>query len=175
VLGHPPFPAILLPRTLACYTLSLTCKIDTTLSGAPANGIRILIYTSNPFTGQPALPLTQTGYLELTDKSSAATATLGTLLALGTATIAQSDVMFAAGTVRGDSAVWVTSTGFIKDGTGNPVTFAFGDTSTTSAVGLGGVVTGSDGTSVQATVTIQNFALGITVTAQKGGNIIPLP
>ncbi|MFI5280935.1 MAG: hypothetical protein ACHQU1_10585 [Gemmatimonadales bacterium] len=178
VFGAPSaaglFPAAVLGRTIAWDTLSSTYKIDSTLSGAPANGIRILIYTSDALSGQPMLPLTLTGYLELTDKSSAQTATLGTLLALGSTAVAQYDIAFATGIVRGDSAVWVTSTGFINDGAGKPVTFAFGDTSSVSAVGLGGIVTGSDGTSVQTYVTLQNFQIGIAVTAQKGANVIAL-
>lgn len=42
-------------------------------TGAPANGVRLAMYTVNGETGQPAEPLEEIGYLQLTDLSTAST------------------------------------------------------------------------------------------------------
>lgn len=57
-------------------------------TGAPANGIRITIYTVNPVNNQPVEPLQALGYLELTDESTAQADRLGVLLTLGNSAIA---------------------------------------------------------------------------------------
>src|SRR5437899_1738872 len=86
------FPAIVQGRTLVWDTAGHQYLIDSTLTGAPPSGIRILIYTPSPVNGQPTLPLLQTGYLDLSDKSSRAASTLGLLLTAAPLAVAQYDV-----------------------------------------------------------------------------------
>ena len=90
---QPLFPPTVLGKTLAWDTASHTYLISNTLTGAPANGIRILIYNANTLTGQPLLPLSQTGYLELTDESGSLAA-LGVRLVQGATTVADYTVTF---------------------------------------------------------------------------------
>jgi len=45
------------------------------LAGAPANGVRFVLYTINPLTGYPAVPLVESGYVDLTRTSSSSSVT----------------------------------------------------------------------------------------------------
>jgi len=47
--------------------------IDVTATGAPANGVRYVLYQWGAGTGAPALPLTRIGYVEITQVGTAAT------------------------------------------------------------------------------------------------------
>lgn len=49
-------------------------------AGAPANGIRLLIYAVNPISGMPVEPLQELGFVELTDEGTAQYEQLGVLL-----------------------------------------------------------------------------------------------
>ncbi len=60
---------------------------DSTLAGAPSNGVRFLIYEVDT-TGMPVLPLVQTGYLDLSDESNPSVNTLRVLLKVGSQTAA---------------------------------------------------------------------------------------
>ena len=46
-------------------------------AGAPANGVRFVLYAINPLTRQPAEPLNELGFLDLTDEGDAAATRLG--------------------------------------------------------------------------------------------------
>src|SRR5438309_6956635 len=41
--------------------------VQSSSTGGPPNGIRFLLYAIDPFTGEPATPLTQVGYADLLD------------------------------------------------------------------------------------------------------------
>src|SRR5688572_12768839 len=44
--------------------------------GAPSNGVRFMLYTVNPVTGQPVEPLDEVGYAQLTVSGSSSSATI---------------------------------------------------------------------------------------------------
>lgn len=78
-------------------------------SGAPANGERFLLYALSQRTGLPSVPLTSTGYVDLTDTSTGATG-----VTLVGAPAAAPPATYASYTVaRGGS----TLAGFVTDGT----------------------------------------------------------
>ena len=56
--------------------------LDSTLAGAPSNGVRFILYQTDT-TGQPSLPLLQTGYLDLSDISNASVNEVHLLLHVG--------------------------------------------------------------------------------------------
>ncbi len=91
------FPANVLGKTLI-WDVATSQYVVGTQTGAPSNGIRILIYVVNPATDEPVVPLQQLGYLDLTDKSTAQFDRLGVLLRLLGNTIANYDVTLTAGT-----------------------------------------------------------------------------
>ncbi len=47
-----------------------TAYVASDLSGAPAKGVRFLLYAINPVTGQPVEPLQELGYVDVTDVSA---------------------------------------------------------------------------------------------------------
>jgi len=57
-----------------------------TQTGAPANGVRFLLYAVDPVTLLPAEPLNQTGYVDLIDQSSGTTRVAEVIVVSGTTT-----------------------------------------------------------------------------------------
>lgn len=50
---------------------------DEAREGAPANGVRFVVYAIHPITRQPAEPLVEVGHLDLTDEGTASSTRLG--------------------------------------------------------------------------------------------------
>lgn len=94
---------------------------DDTIPGAPANGVRFIVYAINPATRLPVEPLVEVGYLDLTDDGSAASTRLGLLLVdtSGAADVTLVDyfidVSFTA--TQTASSATLAAIGFVSDGT----------------------------------------------------------
>lgn len=58
-------PQALTGRTLV-YDISLQRYVLSTRTGAPASGVRFVLYAINPLTNRPAEPLNETGYADIT-------------------------------------------------------------------------------------------------------------
>jgi hypothetical protein len=91
--------------------------------GAPANGVRFVIYAVNDYVlggsllVQPSLPLTPLGYVDLTDRSAGSTSVLGITLV---GTEAAEPVTYADYTLSGPPdpvAATLTIAGYVTDGT----------------------------------------------------------
>ena len=82
-------------------------------TGAPANGVRFILYALDPVTLLPAEPLNPTGYVDLMDLSSGSTAAARVVVVSGTTTYLDYRVS-ATSTI---SSGQVTVSGFITDGT----------------------------------------------------------
>jgi hypothetical protein len=82
-------------------------------TGAPANGVRFLLYALDAVTLLPAEPLDPTGYVDLMDLSSGSTAAARVIVVSGTTTYLDYRVS-ATSTI---SSGQVTVSGFITDGT----------------------------------------------------------
>lgn len=65
----PIFPSNFLGKTFVWDPVGGRYTLDEELPGAPATGIRFLLYTLDPATRRPAEPLEVIGYLDLTDES----------------------------------------------------------------------------------------------------------
>ena len=81
-------------------------------TGAPANGVRFRLYAIDPVTLLPAVPLNQTGYVDLIDLSSGATSAARVIVVSGTTTYL--DYRVSAISTASDGRVTVL--GFITDG-----------------------------------------------------------
>ena len=81
-------------------------------TGAPANGVRFRLYAIDPVTLLPAVPLNQTGYVDLIDLSSGATSAARVIVVSGTTTYLDYRVSATAPASDGR----VTVLGFITDG-----------------------------------------------------------
>jgi hypothetical protein len=81
-------------------------------TGAPANGVRFLLYALDPVTFLPAMPLDPTGYVDLIDLSSGSTAAARVIVVSGTTTYLDYRVTATSTISSGVVAV----VGFITDG-----------------------------------------------------------
>jgi hypothetical protein len=98
------------------------------LTGAPANGVRFLLYAVDPVTGLPAEPLNQTGHVDLVDMSSGTTSSARIIVVSGGTTYLDYRVNVTAVGTSGQ----VTVLGFITDGT-TQATFSLRSTLTADA------------------------------------------
>ena len=89
----------------------------TVRAGAPATGVRFILYAVDPFSGEPATPLNEIGYLDLIDEGSASATRLGVYAETGG--IARLDYTVTASyALLGDNIeATATGAGFISDGT----------------------------------------------------------
>lgn len=141
------FPSNVLGRWLVWSTSTNRYEVDSVLTGAPTNGIRIRLYAVNPVTQTPAIPLQVLGYVDLTDESTPQANKLGVLLKLGTTTIADYDIT----AVTGTNTSQFTMAGYIVngDGTGRvDFTFQINDNSTTNASSFAATLTAQGGAQV---------------------------
>lgn len=148
--------------------------VQSTLTGAPANGVRFLLYVIDPATETPALPLRELGYLDLTDRSSGHADTLGVVVALGTATVA--DYVIAGSSSL--SSFTLTAAGYLvgADGKGR-VDFSLSDEVgdfQTGAVVIGDHVSAANGFTVDLAVSGAPPTLQIDYTVAQGRNSIEL-
>ena len=121
-----------------------------TRTGAPANGVRFILYAVDPITFQPVSPLVETGHADLIDLSTSTTNSLQVVIIEGTTTYANY-------TVSGSDASGVanlTLTGFVSDGA-TQVNFSISFKSNNSAGTL------SETTTIDAPS--QSFHLGFNV------------
>jgi hypothetical protein len=113
---EPVFPPEILGSTFE-WNETLGRYAISERAGAPANGVRFILYAVDPFTGAPALPLVEVGILDLTDEGGASTTRLGVLAE--TAGVVRLDYTVTASYSLSGSAIRATATGagFISDGT----------------------------------------------------------
>lgn len=94
---------------------------DSTLTGAPSNGIRFRLYQVDTATGLPTLPLQTTGNVDLADESTAQANKLHVVLHVGTQTAAD----YTISEVRTTTNLTLSATGYVVDvvAGGTPVNF----------------------------------------------------
>ncbi len=179
------FPSNVLGKTLEWDTASGAYVIGS-LTGAPSNGLRILLYVADVNLGTPVKPLSVLGYIELTDQSTAQVNAIGVLLRLASTTVAQYTVTAILGTNSGT----VEAKGFMKDGTAtHQVTFDLFDAVTPDTVfTFTNDLAGDDGGAIHVVVTAPpsgndnvlarvskgNNSLELNVTGQIGNPFSPL-
>ncbi|OYV66697.1 MAG: hypothetical protein B7Z72_10890 [Gemmatimonadetes bacterium 21-71-4] len=84
---------------------------DSSVTGAPANGVRFLLYQVDTATGKPSLPLQTTGYLDLTDASTAQANVLQLLLKVGSQTAANYTIT----EVKTTTSLSLTAAGYVAN------------------------------------------------------------
>ncbi len=111
----PIFPSNLLGKTFT-WSEGLGRYALSELAGAPANGVRFILYSINPLTGVPTTPLVEIGFLDLTDDSDAFATRLGVrAVSDGVALVDYSiEASFAA--VGEDVSVTLVALGYVSDG-----------------------------------------------------------
>ncbi len=116
-------PAAIFPPTVVGKTFewntSTNSYAPTARAGAPPNGVQFILYTINPLTGQPAIPLVEVGYVDLTDETPAA----GTPVTLGIKVVGTSGaapvtyVDYDVSVTGSPTSVSGRAVGFVTDGT----------------------------------------------------------
>lgn len=141
-------------------------------TGAPANGIRILLYTVSTVTGEPIVNQLL-GFLELTDESTPQFDALGVRITLGTTTVA--DYLITSD--HQTNLDVLDAQGFIGAATGSDeVDFHFNATENLSS-GLSTLTSelaGSNGGSVLVELEAQGTTAGIAIRAGRGENHIQM-
>jgi hypothetical protein len=145
---HALFPSDALGKTFV-WDEATDAYVASAVTGAPANGIRIILYVADPNTGMPFEPLQPIGNLDLTDESTAQADRLGVLLRLGGTTIADYDVTLTVATTSAS----LRAAGFVRSTDGTyQADFDFLTTVGLSSAQIVYQVTGSDGTVVHLDV-----------------------
>lgn len=113
---EPIFPTNFLGRTFE-WDEALNRYAMTERTGAPANGIRFILYAVDPFTEQPAIPLNEVGQLDLIDEGNASATRLRVVARTGGVT--RLDYVVSASYALFGESVQATATGegFVSDGT----------------------------------------------------------
>jgi hypothetical protein len=122
------FPANVLTHTFQWDTASgghYRIK-DSTLTGAPANGVRFILYQVDTATFRPRLPLTTTGYVDLSDVSTAQANGIHLVLHVGSQTAADYTVT----EVKTTTSLALAATGYVQDvvAAGPQITFTLSHT-----------------------------------------------
>lgn len=81
-------------------------------AGAPANGVRFILYAVNPVTGEIALPLNEVGHVDLVDGSTATTEALRVQVVSGSTTY----IDYGVALTPSETTDLVVVDGFITDG-----------------------------------------------------------
>ncbi|MBI4499806.1 MAG: hypothetical protein HY700_01470 [Gemmatimonadetes bacterium] len=116
-LFTPASPAALFPSAVLGKTFVYSTQTGkyqaSDLTGAPANGVRFLLYAVNPVQHTVVTPLQQIGTLDLTDKSSQAGNTMGVKAVINNVTVLEYD---ATASITGTSFSSSVK-GYVTDGT----------------------------------------------------------
>ncbi|MFQ5678590.1 MAG: hypothetical protein ACE5HP_03945 [Gemmatimonadota bacterium] len=117
----PIFPVNLLGKTFVWDPATRSYRVDEELTGAPANGVRFILYAISPLTGEPVTPLQPVGFVDLLDESDAA----ATRLRVTAVDTSGADPVTLVDYVLGGSfevttslTVRLTAEGFLSDGSG---------------------------------------------------------
>ena len=86
-------------------------------TGAPANGVRFILYAVDPFSGEPVMPLSETGWLDLTDEGSASATQLRVFANTGGVDRLDYTVSASYALLGDNVEATATGAGFISDGT----------------------------------------------------------
>jgi hypothetical protein len=117
--GDPFFSAV--PATIPDFLEGVTFEwndleggyVPGERPGAPANGLRFILYAVNPITGVPVEPFTEIGYLEVSDSSTWPSLNISMSVVIGTDTMIFGRVTG----FLGDGPQWIAVDGYLSDGT----------------------------------------------------------
>ena len=112
------FPADVQGETFVYNTSTEEWEIDGSRSGAPANGVRIVYYTTDQF-GAPMIPLQEVGYIDLTDEDTQNANGLGVRIVrnAGNVTLADFTQTYSENETSTTYTYSVSVVGFYSDGT----------------------------------------------------------
>ena len=114
---EPIFPSNLLGVTFE-WGATEGHYVPTERTGAPADGIRFILYAIDPLTRRPAQPLNETGFLDLTDEGDASATRLGVYAESGGQALVDYFIEMTYQLLgEQDISATLTADGYISDGT----------------------------------------------------------
>lgn len=141
------FPADLLGQTLVFNPELERYEIDDTATGAPEDGVRLILYAVDPILHQILEPLDPVGYLDLIDVSTASSDALQLVAVIEGETFLD----YVASATQTTSSVMLAAEGFLSDGT-DQVDFDLSLTGTFNTLDLDYLLS-ADGNSVHLEAT----------------------
>jgi hypothetical protein len=139
------------------YDASTSTYVASDLSGAPANGVRFLLYAVDPVSYLPVDPLVETGHVDITDLSSGTTQAARIQVVSGSTTYIDYTVSASSGATSGR----VTVLGYVTDGT------------TTANINLRSTITVSAGLTLTYTLTMPSREVAINLTVSVSDVTLP--
>jgi hypothetical protein len=147
------FPVDVLGKTFVWDTTLHKYVVNATLTGAPANGVRFVLYLmGDTLLGQPRLPLQNVGSADLTDQSTNLSNKIGVQVKYLSQVIADYTI---AGTLT-TGGLTLRALGYLTDGV-TRLDFDFAMTLSASTLGVNYTLSGSNGfaATLQVTVSLQ--------------------
>jgi hypothetical protein len=162
------FPADLLGKTLVFDPDLERYAVDESRTGAPATGVRLILYAVNPVLGQILFPLNEVGHLDLIDVSTAASDALRLVAVVE----GETHLDYTASITVTTTSATLAAEGFLSDGT-DQVDFDLSLTGTANAVSLDYLITHT-GNSVrlQATLSGSDDDIQATLTILGDGDTV---
>jgi hypothetical protein len=162
------FPANVLGKTFV-WDVTLDKYVQSTQTGAPANGVRFLLYTVDQATGMPIEPLQALGNVDLTDESTPAADILGVLVKFGSTTVAD----YTISAVVTTTSLSLTASGSLFGQT-NRVDFTLENTVTQTSAIIDYHVQASNGYAVDIKITGTETSFTVDFTISGGGNSLQM-
>src|SRR4051812_20507477 len=139
------------------YDAGTRTYVASDLSGAPANGVRFLLYAVDPVSYLPVDPLVETGHVDITDLSSGTTQAARIQVVSGSTTYIDYTVSASSGATSGR----VTVLGYVTDGT------------TTANINLRSTITVSAGLTLTYSLTMPSREVAINLTVSVSDVTLP--
>ncbi len=159
-LQSPAAPAVLFPSnylgtTFVYNELTQKYEEDPNRTGAPADGLRLILYAVDPILGQVVIPLNEIGLLDLSDKGTPAADAVGIKAVIGSVTVLD---------YVASASITTTSVSFSADG-------VLSDGSTDVNFNLSQTFSETDGITVDYDVSVpdQDARVRLQVTADPQG------
>jgi hypothetical protein len=164
------FPANLLGATFVWDTQQNRYVEDPQATGAPANGVRVILYAVDPILRRPLTPLDPVGYLDVMDESTPAADALHLVAVVNDITYLD----YVASATTTQTSITLSAEGFISDGT-NQVDFDLSLTLTSSAITVDYALSHDQGT-IRLTGSLSegegDLTADVTLTINDGDNEI---
>ncbi len=171
----PNSPLVLFPANVLGKTFVWDVTLDkysvSARTGAPANGVRFILYTVDQLTGMPVETpsLQELGYVDLTDESTPAADILGVLVKFGSTTVAD----YTISAVMTTTSLSLTASGSLFGQT-NRVDFTLENTVTQTSANIDYHVQATNGYAVDVKITGTDTSFTVDFTVSGGGNSLQM-
>jgi hypothetical protein len=163
------FPVDLLGTTYVYNTNTGEYEIDANATGAPADGVRFILYAVDPILFEVVEPLDPVGYLDLIDVSTASEDALQIVAVVGSVTYLD----YTASVAQGTSSATIAAEGFLSNGS-DQVDFDLSLTATLSQVSLDYQLSTDEGSVRLEALMGSDDSIGATLTLEGDGDTIIL-